>query len=101
MTELNCTVELKGGLELLFENCKKIELKLSPGPTGKCTVRSLIQHLKTNYLKERPELFVSGDDIRPGILIIINETDSELLGHLDYEVQNNDNVLFISTLHGG
>lgn len=101
MTELNCTVELKGGLELLFENCKKMELKLSPGSNGKCTVRSLIQHLKTNHLKERPELFVSGDDIRPGILIIINETDSELLGHLDYELQDNDNVLFISTLHGG
>ena len=102
MTELNCTVELKGGLELLFENCKRMELKLPAGPDGqKRTIRTLIQHLKTNCLKERPELFVSGDDIRPGILIIINETDSELLGHLDYELQNNDNVLFISTLHGG
>ena len=102
MTELNCSVEFKGGLELLFENCKKMQLKLAAAANGgKHTVRSLIQHLKTNCLKERPELFVSGDDIRPGILIIINETDSELLGHLDYELQNDDNVLFISTLHGG
>lgn len=100
MTELNCTVEFKGGLELLFDNCKKKELKLQLDDT-KFNIRRLINYLKTNYLKERPELFVSGDDIRPGILIIINETDSELVGHLDYELQNNDNILFISTLHGG
>lgn len=59
---------------------------------------------------------------RPGILVLVNETDWELLvssarplekcvyrfmnyyllqGELDYEIQQNDNILFISTLHGG
>lgn len=99
MSDLNCTVEFKGGLELLFDNCKKKDLKLES--TDSFTIRMLINHLKEKHLKERPELFVSGDDIRPGVLIIINETDSELVGHLDYVLQNNDNVLFISTLHGG
>lgn len=74
---------------------------MSVQENGKFTIRMLIDHLRTNYLKERPELFVSGDDIRPGILIIINETDSDLLGHLDYDLHDNDNILFISTLHGG
>jgi ubiquitin related modifier 1 len=32
---------------------------------------------------------------------MINETDWELEGGLDYQVQNNDVVAFISTLHGG
>lgn len=38
---------------------------------------------------------------RPGILVLVNDSDWELLGELDYEIQQNDNILFISTLHGG
>jgi ubiquitin related modifier 1 len=38
---------------------------------------------------------------RPGILVLINDTDWELEGELDYELKNGDEVVFISTLHGG
>jgi ubiquitin related modifier 1 len=38
---------------------------------------------------------------RPGILVLINETDWELEGELNYELNNNDDIVFISTLHGG
>lgn len=38
---------------------------------------------------------------RPGILCLVNDADWELLGELDYEIQPKDNILFISTLHGG
>lgn len=38
---------------------------------------------------------------RPGILVLINDADWELLGELDYQLQDQDSVLFISTLHGG
>lgn len=38
---------------------------------------------------------------RPGILILINSTDWELEGELEYELQEGDEVVFISTLHGG
>lgn len=38
---------------------------------------------------------------RPGILVLINDTDWELEGELDYQLQDNDEVVFISTLHGG
>jgi ubiquitin related modifier 1 len=31
----------------------------------------------------------------------VNDCDWELLGGLDYEVQDGDVVVFISTLHGG
>ena len=38
---------------------------------------------------------------RPGILVLINDADWELEGEGKYELQKGDNVLFVSTLHGG
>ncbi|KAF3821042.1 hypothetical protein GH733_011195 [Mirounga leonina] len=38
---------------------------------------------------------------RPGILVLVNDADWELLGELDYQLQDQDSILFISTLHGG
>lgn len=38
---------------------------------------------------------------RPGILVLINDADWELEGEENYEVQPGDNILFVSTLHGG
>ena len=39
--------------------------------------------------------------MRPGILVLVNSTDWELLGQLDYVLIGGDHVVFISTLHGG
>jgi molybdopterin converting factor small subunit len=45
------------------------------------------------------------DDIhvsrRPGILALVNDTDWELEGECDYQVKDGDEIVFISTLHGG
>jgi ubiquitin related modifier 1 len=38
---------------------------------------------------------------RPGILVLINDADWELEGEANYELQSNDNIVFVSTLHGG
>ena len=38
---------------------------------------------------------------RPGILVLINDADWELEGEEAYEIQPHDNILFVSTLHGG
>jgi ubiquitin related modifier 1 len=57
--------------------------------------------MKENLLTDREELFVQGDSVRPGILVLVNDTDFELLGELDYEIQDKDSISFISTLHGG
>lgn len=110
-SKIDCVVEFSGGSELLFGGQKRIQLKVpsrmpnrgkADDPNGHAfTVRDLLSHLRTHHLTDRPELFVQGEDIRPGILIVINEVDSELCGHLDYELQSKDTVLFISTLHGG
>jgi len=39
--------------------------------------------------------------VRPGIIVLINDTDWELEGKEEYLIQNNDAIAFISTLHGG
>lgn len=93
-------VEFAGGAELLFDNIKKHTLKL-PAQQDPWVLRDLIGWIKTNVLKERPEFFVQGETVRPGILVLVNDTDWELLGGLEYEVQEGDTVVFISTLHGG
>lgn len=38
---------------------------------------------------------------RPGILVLINDTDWELEGEGTYELKSGDEIVFISTLHGG
>ena len=60
-----------------------------------------IDYLKRNHLKEKEEMFVSGSSVRPGIIVLVNDTDWELLDTVSYKIENNDNVAFISTLHGG
>ncbi|XP_006154073.1 ubiquitin-related modifier 1 isoform X2 [Tupaia chinensis] len=90
----------KGGAELLFDGVKKHQVTL-PGQEEPWDIRNLLVWIKKNLLKERPELFIQGDSVRPGILVLINDADWELLGELDYQLQDQDSVLFISTLHGG
>lgn len=38
---------------------------------------------------------------RPGILVLINDADWELEGLDKYELCDDDEVVFVSTLHGG
>jgi ubiquitin related modifier 1 len=57
--------------------------------------------LKDEHLKEHPELFYVGDSLRPGVLVLINDTDWELEGEGDYVLEAKDSLSFISTLHGG
>lgn len=38
----------------------------------------VIKLARDKYLTERVELFAKGDSVRPGILVLINDTDWEL-----------------------
>ncbi|XP_070498288.1 ubiquitin-related modifier 1 homolog [Chironomus tepperi] len=96
---MDITLDFGGGAEVLFNNIKKRELKLDDGQ--KWTIRSFLQYMKDNLLTDRLELFMQGESVRPGILVLVNDTDWELLGELDYEIQPKDTISFISTLHGG
>ena len=44
---------------------------------------------------------MQGKSIRPGILVLVNDADWELVGETDYILEKGDNVMIISTLHGG
>ncbi|XP_022326340.1 ubiquitin-related modifier 1-like [Crassostrea virginica] len=94
------TLEFSGGAELLFDKVKKHDVEL-PASETKWTIRNLLPYIRDNLLKERPELFMQGETVRPGILVLVNDADWELLGELDYELQSKDRIVFISTLHGG
>ncbi|KAK2159851.1 hypothetical protein LSH36_145g07028 [Paralvinella palmiformis] len=93
-------LEFSGGAELLVNKVRSHQINL-PNNDSKWTLRSLLIWIRDNLLQERPELFLQGETVRPGILVLVNDTDWELLGELDYVIQENDNILFISTLHGG
>ncbi|RUS81690.1 hypothetical protein EGW08_010552 [Elysia chlorotica] len=97
---LPVTVEFSGGAELLCGNVKKHDVEL-PKSQSKWQIRNLLVWIKDNLIQERPELFLLGDTVRPGILVLINDADWELMGELDYELQEKDRIVFISTLHGG
>ncbi|CAK3799507.1 Ubiquitin-related modifier 1 [Lecanosticta acicola] len=65
-------------------------------------VAFLITWLCRNLMKDpRREMFVLEDSVRPGILVLINDADWELEGEDQYEIQQGDNIVFVSTLHGG
>ena len=83
---------------LVLDKQKKHEVKVEAGV--EC-LRQLLVWIKDNLITERPELFLAGDTVRPGILVLVNEADWELCGELDYKLEDQDNLTFISTLHGG
>ncbi|GIY14197.1 ubiquitin-related modifier 1 [Caerostris darwini] len=97
---MEVTIKFSGGLELLFKNQKEHIVEL-PESNEKWTIKSLIVWIRENLLQERPELFIEGESVRPGILVLVNDSDWELVGDLEYEIQTTDTIVFISTLHGG
>ncbi|XP_075179129.1 ubiquitin-related modifier 1 [Anomaloglossus baeobatrachus] len=97
---MSVQLEFGGGAELLFQGIKRHHVTL-PTRADPWDIRLLLVWIKENLLKERPELFIQGDTVRPGILVLVNDADWELMGELDYKIQDQDNIVFISTLHGG
>ncbi|XP_058015615.1 ubiquitin-related modifier 1 isoform X2 [Ahaetulla prasina] len=76
---LSVQLEFGGGAELLFDGVRKHQVNL-PQQSEPWNLRHLLTWIKGNLLKERPELFVQGDSVRPGILVLINDADWELMG---------------------
>ncbi|KAL6854171.1 ubiquitin related modifier 1 [Trichoderma novae-zelandiae] len=101
---LTLDVEFSGGLEMLFSDQRRHSLVLPAKDKdgNPSTIAYLIHHLCEHVMKDtRKELFVLQDHLRPGILVLINDADWELEGEEEYELKSGDNILFVSTLHGG
>ncbi|KAK9811152.1 hypothetical protein WJX73_006813 [Symbiochloris irregularis] len=99
MVKLN--LHFSGGLELLFGNQKEYSVDVPHEPPSELKVGQLLVWTRDHLLTERPELFMKDKTVRPGILVLVNDVDWELSGTLDSELVDGDNVVFISTLHGG
>ncbi len=95
---MDLKIEFNGGAELLFGNQKSHKVKVPPKVDD---ISGLLRWIRENLLKERPELFLQDDSVRPGILVLVNDTDWDLLDRENYKLQENDVIAFISTLHGG
>ncbi|KAI5804055.1 ubiquitin-related modifier 1 [Peziza echinospora] len=106
-SQISITVEFSGGLELMFSKQPKHHVKLPstiPGSTsGEPTnIKYLLKYLCDELMTDtRKDLFVIDETVRPGVLVLINDSDWELEGEEEYVLQNRDNILFVSTLHGG
>ena len=102
-------IEFSGGLELMFNNQKNLEFDLTEEkneeggntPSKELLLEDVIEELRKNHLKEKEEMFIQSGTVRPGIIVLVNDTDWELLDSEKYKMQANDTVAFISTLHGG
>ena len=94
-------VEFSGGMDLIFGGVKETDIDVAPAAGQPLTVTDVMVHCRDKLLKERPEFFMKGDSVRPGILVLINDADWELFGTKHAEVEEGDHVVFISTLHGG
>ncbi|KAG8378318.1 hypothetical protein BUALT_Bualt08G0124900 [Buddleja alternifolia] len=93
---------LHGGLELLCNSVKIHDVNVDPqAEEKKLTMKNLLSWVRTNLIKERPEMFMKGDTVRPGVLVLVNDCDWELSGQLETVLEDKDVVVFISTLHGG
>ena len=100
--KINVTVQFSGGLEMYFNNQKELAVGVgAPAGSGQATIRDLIETLRTGHMSDKEEMFVQNGTVRPGIIVLINDTDWELEGTNDYEIQPRDTIAFISTLHGG
>ncbi|XP_057979828.1 ubiquitin-related modifier 1 homolog 1-like [Malania oleifera] len=98
---MQLTLEFGGGLELLCDSKKMHKVDVHPEAGEKFTMKDLLSWVRVNLIKERPEMFMKGDSVRPGVLVLVNDCDWELLGQLDAALEAKDVVVFISTLHGG
>ena len=108
---------------MLFSDQRKHKISL---PTvdeerNPSNVAFLIRWLCDHLMKDpRKEMFVVQDSVwvsrvsfyvskwllmdqyrRPGVLVLINDADWELEGEESYVLQANDEIVFVSTLHGG
>ncbi|KAL9396847.1 hypothetical protein Peur_011100 [Populus x canadensis] len=87
-------------MQFIFDSVKIHNVNVSP-KNGADKVNYLLVWVRTNLIKERPEMFMKGDSVRPGVLVLVNDCDWEHSGQLDTNLEEKDLVVFISTLHGG
>jgi ubiquitin related modifier 1 len=95
--KIQVTLLFGGGAEILMGGVRETDIDIPEGSK----MSDLLVWMKDKLIQERPELLIKDDDVRPGILVLINDTDWEIMDKLEYVLEKGDRVTFISTLHGG
>ncbi|KAI3718165.1 hypothetical protein L6452_19019 [Arctium lappa] len=81
---MQLTLEFGGGLELLCDSVKIHSVNVDlPSKEKKLTMKHLLAWVRSNLIKEMPEMFMKGDTVRPGLLVLVNDCDCELRGQVD------------------
>ncbi|OBA19987.1 ubiquitin-related modifier 1 [Metschnikowia bicuspidata var. bicuspidata NRRL YB-4993] len=95
-------VEFLGGLDVISNGIREHKVTLD-GEEGDVLMGDLIKHVTATIVCDPKDIpvFIEEDTVRPGILVLINDTDWELEGMEDYVVEAGDVFTFTSTLHGG
>ncbi|KAJ2018279.1 Ubiquitin- modifier 1 [Coemansia sp. S85] len=104
MSYLHIITKYTSGMELLIKDKElgldhvfEVNTKAAP-----LNMKDLIKYIgETHVLEGKQSAFTRAETICPGIMVIINECDWEVLDELDYVLKNDDTIEFISTLHGG
>lgn len=92
-------LEFGGGMETLTKNVTQMTVQ---PPSTIVTIQDLLAWIRDEYVdKHKADLFMQGDTIRPGVLVLINDADWEVEGGESYQIKDGDAIGFISTLHGG
>jgi len=92
-------VKLVGVLKALLPITSSIlEVKLSKGSKIKDLINYLCEMSKQLCNRLYDE---NRDDLQPDIYIAINDVDIRLLNYLEEELQDGDNVLILTYIHGG
>ncbi|SCU91305.1 LAMI_0E05380g1_1 [Lachancea mirantina] len=96
-------VEFLGGLDVIFDKERTHKVTVAADAGSDVTMGDLIDYIVDNMIKNSNDrcVFIENDNIRPGILTLINDTDWELEGEKEYVLEDGDVVSFTSTLHGG
>ncbi|KAK6201384.1 ubiquitin-related modifier 1 [Scheffersomyces amazonensis] len=95
-------VEFLGGLDIISSSVREHKCSI-PLEEGEATMKDLIEYVTKNIITDAKDIpvFIEDDTVRPGILVLINDTDWELEGMEDYVLESGDVFTFTSTLHGG
>lgn len=95
-------VEFLGGLDIISNKVREHKLVV-PLEEGEATMKDLVDHITKALIPDPKDIpvFIDEGTVRPGILVLINDTDWELEGGEDYVIESGDVFTFTSTLHGG
>jgi ubiquitin related modifier 1 len=77
-------------------------LDVPEGSSVNWLLHHMVETLMPDHKREEGKnIFLQDESVRPGVLVLINDSDWELEGEDQYILQPRDVIIFASTLHGG